>query len=43
MLSAESLAETMSENESIEIILRNATRMTKLTNDILDVKRIESH
>ncbi|MGI0020291.1 MAG: sensor histidine kinase [Nitrososphaera sp.] len=42
VLSAESLAETMPENESVKIILRNATRMTKLTNDILDVSRIES-
>ena len=39
VLSAESLAETMPENESVKIILRNATRMTKLTNDILDVNR----
>ena len=42
VLSSESLAETMPENESVKIILRNATRMTKLTNDILDVSRIES-
>jgi signal transduction histidine kinase len=42
VLSAESLAESMPENESVKIILRNATRMTKLTNDILDVSRIES-
>ena len=39
VLSSESLAETMPENESVKIILRNATRMTKLTNDILDVNR----
>ena len=42
VLSAESLAENMPDNESVKIILRNATRMTKLTNDILDVSRIES-
>jgi signal transduction histidine kinase len=43
VLSAESLAETMPENESVKIILRNANRITKLTNDILDVSRIESN
>lgn len=42
VLNAESLAETMPENEGIKIIIRNATRMTKLTNDIVDVSRIES-
>lgn len=43
VLSAENLADSMPENENIKIILRNANRITKLTNDILDVSRIESN
>lgn len=43
VLSAENLADEMPENENIKIILRNANRITKLTNDILDVSRIESN
>jgi signal transduction histidine kinase len=43
MLSAENLADKMPEDENIRIILRNANRITKLTNDILDVSRIESN
>ncbi len=42
VLSAENLADSMPEDENIKIILRNANRITKLTNDILDVSRIES-
>lgn len=42
VLSIDSLAEILPENESVGIILRNATRLTKLTNDVLDVSRIES-
>jgi signal transduction histidine kinase len=43
VLSAESLADEMPDNANINIILRNANRITKLTNDILDVSRIESN
>lgn len=43
MLSAESLAERMPEDEKVKIILRNANRVTKLTNNILDASRIESN
>jgi signal transduction histidine kinase len=43
VLSAETLADSIPENENIKIILRNANRITKLTNDILDVSRIESN
>lgn len=42
VLSAENLADSMPEEENVKIILRNANRITKLTNDILDVSRIES-
>lgn len=43
VLSAENLSDRMPEDENIKIILRNANRITKLTNDILDVSRIESN
>ncbi len=43
VLSAENLADSMPDNNNIRIILRNANRITKLTNDILDVSRIESN
>ncbi|NWG37190.1 sensor histidine kinase [Nitrososphaera sp.] len=43
VLSAENLADSMPEEENVKIILRNANRITKLTNDILDVSRIESN
>jgi signal transduction histidine kinase len=46
ILSAEGLAEdigTDNNNNKIEIILRNAKRINKLTNDILDVSRIKSN
>ncbi len=43
VLSAENLADNLPENENVKIILRNANRITKLTNDILDVSRIESN
>jgi signal transduction histidine kinase len=43
MLSAENLADLMPGDENVKIILRNANRITKLTNDILDVSRIESN
>jgi signal transduction histidine kinase len=43
VLSAENLADSMPDNSNIRIILRNANRITKLTNDILDVSRIESN
>ncbi|MEP0825864.1 MAG: sensor histidine kinase [Nitrososphaera sp.] len=44
ILSAEGLAEEIGSNNSkIEIILRNARRINKLTNDILDVSRIKSN
>ncbi len=43
VLSAENLADSMPENDNVKIILRNANRITKLTNDILDVSRIESN
>ncbi|AIC14285.1 sensor histidine kinase [Nitrososphaera viennensis] len=43
VLSAENLADSMPDNDNIRIILRNANRITKLTNDILDVSRIESN
>jgi signal transduction histidine kinase len=43
VLSAENLADAMPEDENVRIILRNANRITKLTNDILDVSRIESN
>ena len=43
VLSAENLADSVPENENVKIILRNANRITKLTNDILDVSRIESN
>jgi signal transduction histidine kinase len=44
ILSAEGLAEELDTNNSkIEIIIRNAKRINKLTNDILDVSRISSN
>ncbi len=44
ILSAEGLAEDVgTDNNKIEIILRNAKRINKLTNDILDVSRIKSN
>jgi signal transduction histidine kinase len=44
ILSAEGLAEDIgTDNNKIEIILRNAKRINKLTNDILDVSRIKSN
>ena len=44
MLSAEALAEdSMGDNEKIGIILRNATRLNRLTNQILDISRMESN
>ena len=42
MLSAENLADLMPDDENVRIIRRNAARMVKLTNDILDGSRIES-
>lgn len=42
LLSAESLADKVPYDDNVQIILRNAERLTKLTNDILDVSRIES-
>lgn len=42
MLSAENLVENMPNDDNAKIILRNANRLTKLTNDILDVSKIES-
>jgi signal transduction histidine kinase len=42
MLSAENLAENSPNDDNAKIILRNANRLTKLTNDILDVSKIES-
>ncbi|MGI0019180.1 MAG: sensor histidine kinase [Nitrososphaera sp.] len=43
VLSAENLADSIPDDENVKIILRNASRITKLTNDILDVSRIESN
>jgi len=44
MLSAEGLEEELGvKNAKVDIILRNARRINKLTNDILDVSRIESN
>jgi signal transduction histidine kinase len=44
ILSAEGLAEDIgTDNNKIEIILRNAKRINKLTNNILDVSRIKSN
>jgi signal transduction histidine kinase len=44
ILSAEGLAEELDTNNSkVDIILRNAKRINKLTNDILDVSRIKSN
>ncbi|MEW5841343.1 MAG: ATP-binding protein [Thermoproteota archaeon] len=43
VLSAENLADSMPDDENVKIILRNANRITKLTNDILDVSRVESN
>jgi signal transduction histidine kinase len=43
VLSAENLADSMPDDNNVRIILRNSNRITKLTNDILDVSRIESN
>jgi signal transduction histidine kinase len=44
ILSAEGLAEDLGTgNSKVEIIVRNAKRINKLTNDILDVSRIKSN
>ena len=43
ILSAENLSDEMPDNSKIQSILRNAKRISKLTNDILDVSRIESN
>jgi signal transduction histidine kinase len=43
ILSAENLADELPDNPKILSILRNAKRISKLTNDILDVSRIESN
>jgi signal transduction histidine kinase len=43
ILNAEDLADAFPDNNNAKIILRNAKRMVKLTNDILDVTRIESN
>jgi signal transduction histidine kinase len=44
ILSAEGLADDLgTDNSKVEIILRNAKRINKLTNDILDVSRIKSN
>lgn len=44
MLTAETLAEDDKvDNEKIGIILRNATRLNRLTNQILDISRLESN
>lgn len=44
MLSAEALAEdNPADNEKIGIILRNAIRLNRLTNQILDISRLESN
>jgi signal transduction histidine kinase len=44
ILSAEGLAEELgTSNSKIDIIVRNAKRINKLTNDILDVSRIKSN
>jgi signal transduction histidine kinase len=44
ILSAEGLADELDTNNSkVDIILRNAKRINKLTNDILDVSRIKSN
>lgn len=41
-LSAEALAETYPEDENVKKIHRNAIRITRLTNDILDASKMES-
>lgn len=41
-LSAEALAETYPEDENVKRIYRNAIRITRLTNDILDASKMES-
>jgi len=43
VLSAEGLADDLGTNNKVDIILRNAKRLNKLTNDILDVSRIKSN
>lgn len=42
VLGAENLIDRMPDDENVRVIMRNANRITKLTNDILDVSRIES-
>jgi signal transduction histidine kinase len=41
-LGAEALAETYPEDENVKKIYRNAIRITRLTNDILDASKMES-
>lgn len=41
-LSAEALAETYPEDENVKKIYRNAIRITRLTNDILDASKMDS-
>jgi signal transduction histidine kinase len=41
-LSAEALAETYPQDENVKKIYRNAIRITRLTNDILDATKMES-
>lgn len=43
ILNAEELAEELKDDTRVNVILRNARRMTRLANDILDVSRIESN
>lgn len=43
ILNAEELAEDLKDDARVSAILRNARRITRLANDILDVSRIESN
>jgi len=43
ILNAEELAEDLKDDIRVNVILRNARRITRLANDILDVSRIESN
>lgn len=43
ILNAEELAEDLKDDARVNAILRNARRITRLANDILDVSRIESN
>jgi len=43
ILNAEELAEDLKDDNRVNVILRNARRITRLANDILDVSRIESN